>query len=290
MTIGEKIKASRESAGLTQEELASMCGTTKQTIYKYEIGKVVNIPLDRLEKIANAVSVSPAYLTGWETDKKAPPCTDKRIDSSEFDSRSNETVTDICQKLRRLRAESGLTQEQFGKIAGVSGKAVSTWESGSKTPRFRSIQLLCSHFGIDLNDFANSNISHRETGAGSSAAAHGNGIGDRIRSCRLQLRLTQTQLGSLLGVKKNAVSKWECGRVSDIPLSKIRAMADLFHVPVSYLADDSMSDPTTLKPANTSPNLIRLTYGGATTEKALSSEQALALKMIIDQLPEADDL
>lgn len=67
-------------------------------------------------------------------------------------------------------------------------------------------------------------------------------------------------------------------------------MADLFHVPVSYLADDSMSAPTTLKPANTSPNLIRLTYGGATTEKALSSEQALALKMIIDQLPEADDL
>lgn len=290
MTIGEKIRASRESVGLTQEELASMCGTTKQTIYKYEIGKVVNIPLDRLETIADAIGVSPAYLAGWETGKKAPSCTDKYIDSSELDSRSNETATDICQKLRRLRAESGLTQEQFGKIAGVSGKAVSTWESGSKTPRFQSIQLLCSHFGIDLNDFANSNISHRETGAGSSAAAHGNGIGDRIRSCRLQLRLTQTQLGSLLGVKKNAVSKWECGRVSDIPLSKIRAMADLFRVPVSYLADDSMSAPTTLKPANTSPNLVRLTYGGATTEKTLSSEQALALKMIIDQLPEADDL
>lgn len=290
MTIGEKIKASRESAGLTQEELASMCETTKQTIYKYEIGKVVNIPLDRLEKMANAIGVSPAYLTGWEKDKKAPSCTDKRIDSSEFDSRSNETATDICQKLRRLRAESGLTQEQFGKIAGVSGKAVSTWESGSKTPRFQSIQLLCSHFGIDLNDFANSNISHCETCAGSSAAARGNEIGDRIRSCRLQLGLTQTQLGSLLGVKKNAVSKWECGRVSDVPLSKIRAMADLFHVPVSYLADDSMSAPTTLKPANTSPNLVRLTYGGATTEKTLSSEQALALKMIIDQLPEVDDL
>lgn len=290
MTIGEKIRASRESVGLTQEELASMCETTKQTIYKYEIGKVVNIPLERLEKMANAIGVSPAYLTGWETDKKAPSCTDKRIDSSEFDSRSNETATDICQKLRRLRAESGLTQEQFGKIAGVSGKAVSTWESGSKTPRFQSIQLLCSHFGIDLNDFANSNISHCETCAGSSAAARGNGIGDRIRSCRLQLRLTQTQLGSLLGVKKNAVSKWECGRVSDIPLSKIRAMADLFHVPVSYLADDSMSAPTTLKPDNTSPNTVRLTYGGTITEKTLSSEQALALKMIIDQLPEADDL
>lgn len=289
MTIGEKINASRKSAGLTQEELASICGTTKQTIYKYEIGKVVNIPLDRLEKIADAVGVSPAYLTGWETGKKNKPCADERVDSSALDLRSNEGPTDICQKIRHLRAESGLTQEQFGKIAGVSGKAVSTWESGGKTPRFRSIQLLCSHFGIDLNEFSKSNISHCETSA-SSIAAHGSEIGDRIRSCRLQLELTQTQLGSLLGVKKNAVSKWECGHVIDIPLSKIRAMAVLFHVPVSYLADDSTITPIPLNLSNISPNLVRLTYDGATTEKTLSSEQALALKIIIDQLPEADDL
>ena len=34
MTKGEKIKAAREAAGLTQEELGRLCGTTKQTIYK----------------------------------------------------------------------------------------------------------------------------------------------------------------------------------------------------------------------------------------------------------------
>lgn len=70
MTIGERIKAARESANLTQEELGSKCGTTKQTIYKYEIGKVTNIPLDRLEKIAEAVGVSAAYLMGWNDEQR----------------------------------------------------------------------------------------------------------------------------------------------------------------------------------------------------------------------------
>lgn len=66
MTLGEKIRVSRENAGLTMEELGKKCGTTKQTIYKYETGIVTNIPLDRLMRIANAVDVSASYLMGWE--------------------------------------------------------------------------------------------------------------------------------------------------------------------------------------------------------------------------------
>ena len=66
MTLGDKIRNARESAGLTQEELGKMCGTTKQTIYKYEIGKITNIPIDRLEKIAGIVGVSTASLLRWE--------------------------------------------------------------------------------------------------------------------------------------------------------------------------------------------------------------------------------
>lgn len=66
MTIGRKIRSAREQAGLTMEELGKRCGTTKQTIYKYETGKVTNIPLDRLQLIASVIGVSAAYLLGWE--------------------------------------------------------------------------------------------------------------------------------------------------------------------------------------------------------------------------------
>ena len=63
-------------------------------------------------------------------------------------------------------------------------------------------------------------------------------VGEKIKSLRKQLGLTQTELGEKLGVQKNAVSKWETGRVDDIPGSKIRSMAALFGVSPSYLIDD----------------------------------------------------
>lgn len=63
-------------------------------------------------------------------------------------------------------------------------------------------------------------------------------IADKIKALRKRANLTQTELGEKLGVKKNAVSKWECGRVDDIPASKIKAMSVLFGVPISYLVDD----------------------------------------------------
>ncbi len=63
-------------------------------------------------------------------------------------------------------------------------------------------------------------------------------LGDKIKTHRKALGLTQTELGNMLGVKVNAVSKWECGRVEDIPTSKIKALASIFGVPTSYLIDD----------------------------------------------------
>lgn len=58
---------------------------------------------------------------------------------------------------------------------------------------------------------------------------------DIIRTNRKLLGLTQTELGARLGVKKNAVSKWETGRVEDIPTSKLKAMAKLFGLEMSEL-------------------------------------------------------
>lgn len=52
---------------MTQEQLGLSCGIKKQSIFKYETGIVTNIPLDRLEKIAEVLDVHPAYLLGWDT-------------------------------------------------------------------------------------------------------------------------------------------------------------------------------------------------------------------------------
>ena len=79
MTKGERIKLLREKANMTQEELAKLLKTTKQTIYKYEQSIVTNIPSDRVERIAEVLNTTPAYIMGWESDK---PETSKKIDAT----------------------------------------------------------------------------------------------------------------------------------------------------------------------------------------------------------------
>lgn len=68
------------------------------------------------------------------------------------------------------------------------------------------------------------------------------GIGNKIKTHRKALGLNQTELGEKVGVKKNAVSKWECGRVEGIPISTVKALAGLFGVTASYLIDDDIPE------------------------------------------------
>ena len=54
----------------------------------------------------------------------------------------------IAENIKRLREQHGLTQRELGDIAGVSDKAVSTWENGTKEPRMGAVARLSAHFGI----------------------------------------------------------------------------------------------------------------------------------------------
>ena len=65
----------------------------------------------------------------------------------------------IASNIKQLRESHGLTQAQLGDIAGVSDKAVSTWELGTAFPRMGPIQKMADYFKIpksqlleDLNE------------------------------------------------------------------------------------------------------------------------------------------
>ena len=54
----------------------------------------------------------------------------------------------IADNIKRLRTAENLSQAELGKIAGVTDKAVSTWEAGLKIPRMGAIEKLATHFGV----------------------------------------------------------------------------------------------------------------------------------------------
>lgn len=54
----------------------------------------------------------------------------------------------ISKNIKLLRKRYRLSQKDLALIAGVSDKAVSTWELGLKEPRMGAIQKIADHFGI----------------------------------------------------------------------------------------------------------------------------------------------
>lgn len=69
MEIKDKIKLHRSKLNMTQDDIAKKIGVTKQTIFKYENGIITNIPLDKIELLAQVFGVTPLELTGWESEE-----------------------------------------------------------------------------------------------------------------------------------------------------------------------------------------------------------------------------
>lgn len=58
----------------------------------------------------------------------------------------------IGKNIKSLRESKGLTQDELGKIIGVSGKTVSSWELETKTPRMGAMQNLADFFQVKKSD------------------------------------------------------------------------------------------------------------------------------------------
>lgn len=64
MTVGERIKRRREQLNLSQKELASMMGISRQAVSKAELHDN-NITTDKVSKFAKALNCTEAELMGW---------------------------------------------------------------------------------------------------------------------------------------------------------------------------------------------------------------------------------
>lgn len=58
----------------------------------------------------------------------------------------------IAENIKKLREYYNLSQKELAEIAGVTNKAVSTWETGNNEPRMGAIQKISEHFHIKKSD------------------------------------------------------------------------------------------------------------------------------------------
>ena len=65
-TLGKKIHDKRREKDMSMEELGAKLGVSRQTICKWENGKVNNIDRDHIAKMAQLFNVSPSWLMGFD--------------------------------------------------------------------------------------------------------------------------------------------------------------------------------------------------------------------------------
>lgn len=64
--IMKRMKDRREELNMSYQTLSEKVGISKSTLQRYETGYIKNMPVDKLEAIADALNVSPSYLMGWD--------------------------------------------------------------------------------------------------------------------------------------------------------------------------------------------------------------------------------
>lgn len=83
MSIGSRIKQRRRELKISAEMLAEKIGVSPATIYRYENGSIMNMGTDKVDAIAEALSIEPKYLMGWED---MPKPVEKSVPVSDYDT------------------------------------------------------------------------------------------------------------------------------------------------------------------------------------------------------------
>lgn len=54
-------------------------------------------------------------------------------------------------RLKELRNQKNMTQDELGKVLNVSGKTIGTWERDSRQPNIETINALANYFNVSTD-------------------------------------------------------------------------------------------------------------------------------------------
>lgn len=139
-TFGERVRAARKKAGLTQRNLAERLQMrSPNTISNWEMG--TNRPdIDQLVKLSRALGAGPEYLLGCYSDSTAPQLTDaektlvERYRSTDaYGRKAIETIAELeslrCAKPMQTRTHTEYDRYRFLNVYGQAAAGPGTWLS-----------------------------------------------------------------------------------------------------------------------------------------------------------------
>ena len=105
-SIIRRIRDRRIFLDYSYQDLANKTGLSKSTLQRYETGGIGNLPLDKLEVIAKALDVSPAYIMGWEEEPEPDIHTIAAHALEELTEEEQEKVLEYAKFIKAMRSKN----------------------------------------------------------------------------------------------------------------------------------------------------------------------------------------
>lgn len=113
-------------------------------------------------------------------------------------------------KLKEVREDHDLTQNDIGKLLSISRQNYSRWETGEKIIPLKHLDTLSNYYQISFdylcglskeNNYKKSNISKEK-------------IGNRLKEFRKEKNITQKELATVLNTTHSTISAYESGKTT----------------------------------------------------------------------------
>lgn len=105
MTVSDRILAQMKLQNLSYGELSARAGLAKSAVHRYATGLTDKVPTEALWKLAHALGVTPAYLTGWEEEE--PHSLAALFEGESFSAEELREIEDFIQFLKSKRPHDG---------------------------------------------------------------------------------------------------------------------------------------------------------------------------------------
>lgn len=117
-------------------------------------------------------------------------------------------VRSMIFRLKEIREDNDLTQENISSVLSISRQNYSRWETGDKVIPLKHLNNLSSYYKMSFdyltglskeNNYQKINLNKKI-------------IGSRIREFRKEFKITQTELANVLNTTHSTISAYESGK------------------------------------------------------------------------------
>lgn len=129
---------------------------------------------------------------------------------------------DLPQRIKRLRAEKGMTLEQVANVVGVGKSTVRKWETGTiENMGVDKIEKLAKAFRVSPGHL----MGWEEREQGSEPAKGMNSMSQRILCIITEKDISYGELSKLTGIPKSALQRYATGQTEKIPIDRLQSIA-----------------------------------------------------------------